>query len=431
MKVDYDLVVIGTSSYAYDLVSLATRCEARVAWVLDRETNDTYLNIAEVNNIFELLKISLRDRPRTERLDLFAKELSFILGKYKQKQNQTFELVQTNGVDVIFGKCKFIGKYQNLHMLEVTETLTTELSIEFSKRKLSSRSYAIAHDISVPLSKIFGLNKHDYLTTDQLFHLDVLPRSIVILGGDSYACAIAQVVNFLGVHTSLITDSAHVLPNVDVEIARILQAQLESEGVEVYTSTKITAVSKIEHSRSKIWLEDITLECDRILVPLVPNEFYFPQDSHIYRCNSNEDVAVIMQQTFQNNLSHFQPIVKNLSFLVVLTVPPLAQVGITEAHAKKSYGKNIYIFHSSTQHLGTCKIICDRHGHILGASMFGKQSKFIIESIAIAMQGNIKVQNISLLQELEIANQWQYLHSNPYKRTKLKHWFNFRRDWTF
>ena len=75
VSVDYDLVVIGMSAYAHKLVSLAAQRRARVAWVWDQgnDTNDTYVNIAQIHHILQSLKNKIGDRPKPKILKLSAK----------------------------------------------------------------------------------------------------------------------------------------------------------------------------------------------------------------------------------------------------------------------------------------------------------------------------------------------------------------------
>jgi pyruvate/2-oxoglutarate dehydrogenase complex dihydrolipoamide dehydrogenase (E3) component len=424
ISVDYDLVVIGMSAYAHKLVSIAAQRKARVAWVWD-QVNDSYLNIDQINHILQLLKTKVGDRPKPERLKLFAKQISPILHNFCQAE--MLDILLKNGVDVIVGVCKFQNQAQNSHILEVSETSFSALSRESSQRRLSSRAYAIAHDTPTPLRKVFGLAEHNYLTAHQLLNLQDLPNSIAVLGDDPDTCAIAQTLNFLGVKTSLITNSSHVLPNVDVAIARTLQAQLEAEGVEIYTATQVTAVSKIEQDRSRIWLNNTTINCDRLLVTSAPKEFDYPSDRHIYQCRNDQDIAKIVQQALQTSLWQSAPSAKVPEIIYVSTIPSLAQIGMTESLARLKY-KQVYVLDSDAEN-GLCKIICDRQGQILGASMFGDRAQLVIEAIAIAMQGKVKIQNIGVLQELRINEQWTELHRNHAQLAKLKDWFTFRRDW--
>jgi pyruvate/2-oxoglutarate dehydrogenase complex dihydrolipoamide dehydrogenase (E3) component len=425
MSVDYDLVVIGMSAHAYKLVSLAAQLEARVAWVWDHQVKDADLNIAQIDHILLLLQNKISDRPKSERLHLFNEQISSIRDSFCREE--MLDILQRNGVDIIIGECKFQGKAQNSHILEVRETSLPDRSRAFSQRSLSSRAYAIAHDIT-PQHKIFGLAEHNYLTANQLINLEDLPHSIAVLGDDSYACAIAQAINFLGVNTSLVTDRKHILPNVDVAIARILQAQLEAEGIEIYTNAQTTAVRQIEHGRTRIWLDNQTIDCDRLLIPLAPKEFYAPSDHHIYQCHGDQDIAKIRQQILQTDFWRSVSIPQAPTMINVSTSPTVAQVGMTELFAKQKYGQALYILESSAEN-SLCKIICNHKGQILGASMFGDLAKLVIEAIAIAMQGKVKIQNIAVLQELQITEQWGKLHRDRRQQAKFKNWFTFRRDW--
>jgi pyruvate/2-oxoglutarate dehydrogenase complex dihydrolipoamide dehydrogenase (E3) component len=431
MSVDYDLVVIGMSAHAHKLVSLAAQREARVAWVWDQHGQyfDKHLNIAHVDPILQLLKNKLGDHPKPKRSEFFAETVSSILERLSFCQAEMLETLQTIGIDVIIGEYKFQRKFKNSYILEVYETSSSNTCENFSKRMLSSRAFAIAHDTFTPPQKIFGLAENNYLTTNQLFHLQDLPKSIAVLGGDAHACVIAQTLSFLGVHTYLITEYQHILPNVDLAIARTLQAQLEAEGVEIYTETQVTAVRETEQHRSRLWLDNQELECDRILIPVAPREFYVPSDRHIYQCCHDRDIAKIVQQELQTHFWQLSSISPSPEILNVPTSPPLAQIGMTEALAKRKYRQNLYMLQSYAEDIGLCKIICDRKGQILGASVFGDRAKLVIDAIAIAMQGKVKIQNIVGLQELKIAEQWEQLHRDHGQQIKFKNWFTFRRDW--
>lgn len=429
MSVDYDLVVIGTNAHAYELVKLAAQAEARVAWICDRDISNPHLNMLEIVNVLQELQTRLNQKSQSERYQLFAQEISPMISKFHH--NEILEIAQTNEIDVILGKYKFSGRFQNKshnsHILEVSETDTTETSRQLAKRSLSSRIYAIADELPTSLPKIFGLSEHDYLTANQLLHLEDLPNSIAVLGDDADACVIAQMLNFLGVQTLLITHQPHILPNVDVAIARTFQAQLETEGIKIYTHTQVTAVSQIEHNRSQIWIENTTIECDRLLIPIAPSNFYFPRDRHIYECRSHTDVRAIMRQNLQTNFWSSPSPSKTPTVTYIPTTPPIAQVDPCVA----ANDRPVYVLESVDEQMGLCKIICDRDGQILRASMIGEQAKFVIEAIAIAIQSKIKVQHLDILPDLQMSQQWKSLHNSDRKRIKLKDWFTFRRDWNF
>jgi hypothetical protein len=158
-----------------------------------------------------------------------------------------------------------------------------------------------------------------------------------------------------------------------------------------------------------------------------PKEFDYPSDRHIYQCRNDQDIAKIVQQALQTSLWQSAASAKVPEITYVSTTPPLAQIGTTEVLARLKY-KQVYVLDSDVEN-GLCKIICDRQGQILGASMFGNRAQLVIEAIAIAMQGKVKIQDIGVLQELRITEQWTELHRNHAQTAKLKDWFTFRRDW--
>ena len=307
---------------------------------------------------------------------------------------------------------------------------------------LSSRAYVIADDAPTDLGKIFGLASHDYLTAAQLFtHLSAtsLPSSIAVLGGDAHACAIAQSLNFMGVQTSLVTRDRHVLPDVDVVIARTLQAHLEAEGIDVYTQSQLTAVSKTDQNLSRLWIGDYGgerfIECDRLVVPLAPSGLILPHQSeanpYIWQCHSDRQLAQVIQQTLQTSLWQIwqrSPMVSNPEVLITPTNPPVAQVGLTEAIARRD-SRQVLVLEQANSELGICKIICDCQGYILGASMCGGDGAVaVINAVAIVMQGKVKAQDLHDLQGLDLAGLWRDLHLQTSDRLKLQDWFTFRRD---
>lgn len=444
MSVDYDLVVIGMGAYAQTLVTSAAKLEARIAWVCeleigDRSVNHRALNNKQVRDALITLQGKLKDYSRQEKFTKFSQEISTVLGEFEQQE--ILEMMSSMGVDVIFGKPRFQGKFKNKShnppLLDISQPIKSKLTGEIEQvihRQISARAYAIADDVSSLKQNIFGLAHCDYLIAPQLLHLPELPKAITLIGGDPYTCELAQAINFFGVKTLLITKHQHILPNVDVAIARTLQGQLEAEGVEIHTRSKVTAVSK-EDLHTKIWLERHTLDCDYLLLTHAPDSFQFPNDPHIYQCQSHQDVAKIIRKVLPTRLTlglmdfWRSSSAKAIPEIIhVQTSPPIAQVGLTELPISKS----ICVLESASGEIDLCRVICDQQGYILGASMVGSHARLVIDAIAIAMQGKIKVQelapNLGIEINFKLAEQWQEQHLDRSDRLKLRDWFTSCRD---
>ena len=442
MLIDYDLVIVGTSIYAHKLVDLASRLQARVAWVCG---NDQIKGIDHFHQVWQSLRNELNNLNNQAKKSAFEQELAQICTNLAE--NRFVESMPSRGVDVIYGQSQFVSghsqnpdlspKHRDRYILAVRDLTGNPQN----QRYLAARAYVIADDAPTPLGKIFGLASHDYLTAAQLFtHLSAtsLPSSIAVLGGDAHACAIAQYLNFMGVQTSLVTSDRHVLPDVDVAIARTLQAHLEAEGIDVYANLQMTAVSKTEHNRSRLWIGDYGgerfMEYDRVVVPIAPSGLVIPNQPesapYIWQIHSDRQLAQVIQQTLQTSIWQIwqrSPMVSKPEILIALTNPLVAQVGLTEELAR-SNSRQVLVLEQANSELGICKIICDRQGYILGASMCGDGAVAVINAVAIAMQGKVKAQDLDDLQGLDLAALWRDLHLQPSDQTKLQDWFTFRRD---
>lgn len=379
---DYDLVVIGVSDATYRLVVQASQLGARVGWIIDQKYDQYQLRyrLEHRQDLLAFLSI-INTNLHSKLIDLSAQHLnqndSTILQSKPNpvRQDLACSLAMANikGVDII------------------TEN-----------QKKQAYTYAIATPVTPFPRQVLGLAEHPYVTVadicDWVFarqghHTALsLPSSIAILGNDSLSCTIAQITNSLGIHTILLVDHQHILPHVDVEVARTLQAKLEIEGIAVHTAAQVTAVELIE-GRSRLWLSrPSTIDCDRLFIPYPQHDYPIPNRQSVFPCHSDRDIAKIINQI--PNLTQSMVLPSHPIVTVTPTQPPIAQVGMTAAIAKQKC--RIKVIETVTTDGGLCIVTCDAHGKILGASMYGDRAEFVIRALAIAMQGKVKLQELNL-----------------------------------
>jgi pyruvate/2-oxoglutarate dehydrogenase complex dihydrolipoamide dehydrogenase (E3) component len=135
---------------------------------------------------------------------------------------------------------------------------------------------------------------------------------------------------------------------------------------------------------------------------------------------------------------------------LVPTQPEVAWIGLTEAQAVTQYGKQVQVLRRSFNTLpkaqlrddltGLCKLVVHRNGRILGAHLLGEQASEWMGAIALAMQHNLKIQDLTHLvlpsptwAEIlpEIAKDWQMqrLAQKPWLQDLYDSFFDFRRSW--
>ncbi|MEX3009488.1 glutathione-disulfide reductase [Hoeflea sp. TYP-13] len=87
------------------------------------------------------------------------------------------------------------------------------------------------------------------ITSNEAFHLETLPKSILIAGGGYIAVEFANIFHGLGVETTLIYRGPEILKNFDMDLRRTLHRTMEEKGIRVLCSELITHVVRSADDR--------------------------------------------------------------------------------------------------------------------------------------------------------------------------------------
>ncbi len=82
-------------------------------------------------------------------------------------------------------------------------------------------------------------NAHLGIVSDDIFHLDALPKSILIVGGGYIACEFAGILNGLGVQVTQYYRGAQILRGFDDEARGLVAEQMRERGVDLKVGTNI------------------------------------------------------------------------------------------------------------------------------------------------------------------------------------------------
>ncbi len=352
-----------------------------------------------------------------------------------------------------------------------------------NNRRLSARSYLLATNSRPAIPEIEGLQFAEYITPGEIWQSLTSqnpPQRWVILGSDPTGCQLAQTLAQLDLDVTLIVKRSHILAKEDPEIAQLVQAILEAEGVKVFTSTSVTQVKRIG---DKKWIQagDEAMEFDEILLcaghqpdlenlnleavgvrlkrrRLVLNEKLQTTNHRIYACGD-----AIGGYQFANIANYEAGIaLKNALFFpkfkvdyrsipwAIFTQPQLARVGLTEMQARRIYASDVVILRQHFKIVaaaqiqdritGICKLIVRRNGEILGAAVVGSQAGEIINPIALAIGSKLKVNAIAslapvypsfseILHQIAVEYRGTRIESNSALQNFLEGFFSFRRSY--
>ena len=209
------------------------------------------------------------------------------------------------------------------------------------------------------------------ITSNEAFHLERLPRRMVIVGGGYIAVEFAGIFNNLGVETVLLYRGDQILRGFDDDLRNHLAEEMKKKGIEILTKSD---VDKIERSGDGV---RVTL-CDGSLIGAgqimfatgrIPNSLNLGLEEAGVKLNQHGAVQVneFSQSTVDNiyavgdvtNRVNLTPVAireghafadtvfgnkprsvdHSLVPSAVFSQPELGTVGLTEAQARKAHAK--------------------------------------------------------------------------------------------
>jgi pyruvate/2-oxoglutarate dehydrogenase complex dihydrolipoamide dehydrogenase (E3) component len=147
-----------------------------------------------------------------------------------------------------------------------------EHSIHLNGQSVSAKTWVIASGSSPQIPPIEGLNKTPHITNKEIFSLDRLPASMVILGAGPIAIEMAQAFCRLGTKVSVVQRSGQILSREDRDMADAVMQVLAAEGVIFYLNVAVLDVRDTDHGKEvRIRNKDeevSTLRAEQILVAM-------------------------------------------------------------------------------------------------------------------------------------------------------------------
>ena len=85
------------------------------------------------------------------------------------------------------------------------------------------------------------------ISSNEAFHIEVLPQNIIVVGGGYIAVEFAGIFNGLGVDTTLVYRGPQILRGFDNEVRDHLAAEMAVKGVTIKTESDIAAIAKTDN----------------------------------------------------------------------------------------------------------------------------------------------------------------------------------------
>ena len=322
------------------------------------------------------------------------------------------------GVRVIAGSAQFADR----------ETVTVD-----DRFTIKARRFVIATGSAPSVPRIPGIAQTPFFTNETIFDLALQPEQLLIVGGGPVGVELAQAFRRLG-STVTVIEAATPLGKDDPECAAVVLAALERDGVVFRSGVRLVKVAGastiqvtlsggevIEGSHLLIaagrtpTIEGLGLE--RAGVATTPHGITVDRhlrttNKHIYAIG---DVIGGLQFTHVAN-DHAGIVIRHALFRlparirydaipwVTYTDPELAQVGLTEDQARRA-GHAVRIlrwpYHENDRARierasdGHIKVVTNRRGRILGATIVGREAGELISTFTLAITQRLNIRALA------------------------------------
>ncbi|MFO7306179.1 MAG: glutathione-disulfide reductase [Gammaproteobacteria bacterium] len=318
----------------------------------------------------------------------------------------------------------------NVEILRGRATFRSSTEVEIDGRIVRAKTILIATGARPHIPDRPGC-EHG-ITSNEAFHLDALPRRIVIAGGGYIANEFAGIFNKLGSTVTVINRSDQILRGYDEQIRdRLLQISL-TKGIRFLFNAPIDRVEKRPDGTLLVQLQNgESVECDTLMFATgrVPNTDGLGceragveidergavkvDDMNRTTCPSIyavgdvtnrvqlTPVAIREAQAFADTVFGGKPTKVDYDCIpsAVFSHPPLAGVGLTESEARNRLG-SIKIYTSDFRPMkhvlanrnerALYKLVVDNAtGRVVGAHMIGPDAPEILQVVAIAVKAGL------------------------------------------
>ena len=417
---DYDLFVIGAGSGGVRAARMAAALGKKVAVAEERYLGGTCVNVGCVpKKLFvyasqfpELFHASAGfgwTIPQSPTLD-WATLRDNKTAEIERLNSIYHDLIDNSGADLIDGRATIDGPHR----------------VMVNNHTYTARTILIATG-GWPYIPEFPGSEHA-ISSNEMFYLDTLPKTAVVVGGGYIAVEFAGILNGLGVETHLVYRGPSLLKAFDREMSEKIQEGMAAKGVNMHLNSDIKAINETDAGLSVRFNDQTSLDADLVLYATgrkantaglglettkvrmhdngaiqVDRNFATADDS-IYALGDVIDrvqltpVAIQEAMVLVDHLYGDGQVTIDYSNIptAVFCQPEFATVGLTEEQARVEYSDiAVYLsdFKPMLQTLGggadriTMKLVVDTESdRVLGCHMVGEHAAEIIQGMGIALK---------------------------------------------
>jgi pyruvate/2-oxoglutarate dehydrogenase complex dihydrolipoamide dehydrogenase (E3) component len=455
---EYDFAVIGGGSAGYAAAATASRLGVRTVCIDGAHEIGGLCVLRGCMPSKTLLESAHRflDLRRAEEFGLSVGQIGFDASAIRDRKRRLIgEFAGYRRSQLENGMFEFLrarASFLSSNELRLVTSEGEETDIRF-------RSGLIATGSELNLFEVPGLAQTPFLHSDLALDSDLVPSSVVILGGGAIALEFASFYSALGSQVTMIQRSPQFLKEADVDVAGALTEALRKQGVQMICDTKLLRVAIEKGEKAVYFLHDgveqrvaanelfyamgrrpaiggLNLKAAGVelssTAAISVNDRMQTSQPHLFAAGDVAgqyevvhiaiEQAIVAAKNAQRLLQgkELGRIDYRLHLFAVFSHPQLAFVGLTEREARdqqipirsaaypfSDHGKSLVRGESE----GFVKLIVHaKTGEILGAAVVGPEAAELIHEIVVAMHFHASASDLASIPHYHptLSEIWTY-----------------------
>jgi dihydrolipoamide dehydrogenase len=460
MSKKFDVAIIGGGPGGYSAAIRLAQLGASVVLFEKEKLGGTCLNVGCIPTKTLLEKADLIEKIKKETLTGIFKDAGFFSWSKIIKEKDSIINTLTGGV-------KSILKSYDVTVINKEVQLTSGKVIQDieSNEIYEANKIIIATGTSTLLPPIDGIRNENIITSTEALDLKKIPGSLVIIGGGVIGVEIACIYAAFGTKVTIIEMQNSILEKEDKEIVSYLCTKLKEKGVEILTDSKVQSIDRVNDKNSVKCVNqknELTFKraADYVLIAIgrkpnleniesdnlglkLQNGFIWTDDTMQTNVENIYAIGDITGQFLLAHVAYEQAVcaAENIMGIgrtidlskvprCIYTHPQIAAIGLTENQLismNKKFNKSIYPFAANGKALtmkedGFIKWMSDPDtDEILGVSLIGSNATELLNSVIVALNGNIKTKEIGemifphptlseMIKEVALMNKNEAIH---------------------
>ncbi len=430
-KFDYQYVVIGSGAAGSAAALMAAGLGAHTAIVESDRWGGTTLNYRDIpygaalefSQLYAEAVAGSRFGMSSSTLRYnYPTVLNWQAAAVRRSGGGSRKVFENAGIDCHHGFAQFISPHV----------------IALGNRQISAEKFLIATGTNIAVNGISGIDTVNCWSPDTALRMAKLPKVLLVVGGGSTGCELAEYFGALGVKVLMIEAQDRILPREDPEASEVISKHLRDRfGVKILENSRVVALEQEQNSQRAVFIrggQEKAVRVEAIVLATTPEpttdlglenagvKFSYrgiqtdqnlkTTCRHIWAAgdviggeSSTEKATYEGKLATLNAIKGAGNVINYTGFTrMTNTLPRVAKVGLNEMECAQLKQKQktalvpldaVSASNTSDFRAGFVKITANLKGQIIGATVVAPEADIIIQEIAMAIRNGLKANELA------------------------------------